>query len=101
MKLPHPFYQLPMKLDVARLQEEVNALPEEAWHAHPTGYAGNSSVRLISANGGENDDMVGDMQPTRWLQQMPYVRQVLSQLGLVWSRSRLMRLEPGARVPPH
>ncbi len=101
MKLPHPFYQLPLKLDVARLQEEVNALPDEAWHAHPTGYAGNSSVRLISANGGENDDMVGDMQPTRWLKQMPYVRQVLAQLGLVWSRSRLMRLEPGAQVPPH
>lgn len=101
MKLPHPFYRLPLTLDVKRLQEEVAALPDEAWHAHPTGYAGNSSVRLISAGGGENDDMVGDMQPTQWLERMPYVRQILSQLGLVWSRSRLMRLEPGARVPPH
>ena len=59
------------QLDRERLQQEVEALPEEAWNAHPTGYAGNSSVRLISAGGGENDDMVGDMQPTRWLQQMP------------------------------
>ena len=101
MKLPHPFYRLPISLDVQRLQEEVAALPEAAWHAHPTGYKGNASVRLISADGGENDDMIGDMQPTQWLDQMPYVRQILSQLGLVWSRSRLMRLEPGARVPPH
>ena len=86
MKLPHPFYRLPISLDVQRLQEEVAALPEAAWHAHPTGYKGNASVRLISADGGENDDMIGDMQPTQWLDQMPYVRQILSQLGLVWSR---------------
>lgn len=41
------------------------------------------------------------MQATPWLQAMPYVRQVLAGFGVVWSRSRLMRLAPGAGVPEH
>ena len=32
---------------------------------------------------------------------MPYAQQVLAGFGVVWSRSRLMRLAPGARVPEH
>ena len=101
MKLPHPFYLLPIRLDVQRLQQEVNSIPEAAWQAHPTGFKGNSSIRLISANGQENDDMVGKMEMTPWLEKLPYIRQILATLGLTWSRSRLMRLAPGAIVPRH
>ncbi|MFO1428173.1 MAG: aspartyl/asparaginyl beta-hydroxylase domain-containing protein, partial [Steroidobacteraceae bacterium] len=101
MRLPKPFYRLPVRFDAARLAAEVEALPPEAWQEHPNRIPGNSSVRLVSVGGGENDDVNGPMQPTPHLARMPYVRQVLSSFGVVWSRSRLMRLAPGAEVPEH
>lgn len=101
MRLTRPFFQLPILFDVARLQAEVAALPEAAWVPHPDGIPGNSAVRLISAGGGEDDGVHGDMRPTRWLEALPYLRQSLAGFGVVWSRSRLMRLAPGAGVPEH
>jgi hypothetical protein len=101
MKLARPFYQLPVLFETARLQAEVAALPAEAWAAHPDGVPGNSAVRLISVGGDETEAVHGAMAPTRWLAAMPYLRQVLAGFGVVWSRSRLMRLAPGASVPLH
>jgi hypothetical protein len=101
MRLPKPFYRLPVHFDVARLREEVAALGESAWAPHPNAIAGNTSVRLISAGGGENDDVNGVMLPTPHLQHSPYLRQILSSFGVVWSRSRLLRLAAGADVPEH
>jgi len=101
MRLSRPFFQLPVLFDVARLQAEVAALPAEAWVAHPDQVPGNSAARLISADGGESDSVHGQMLPTRWLAGMPYLQQVLAGFGVVWSRSRLMRLAPGATVPEH
>ena len=101
MKLSQPFFQLPVLFDVARLQAEVAALPDAAWVAHPDQVPGNSAVRLISAGGGETDDVHGQMLATQWLETMPYLRQVLASFGVVWGRSRLMRLAPGAGVPEH
>jgi len=101
MKLSRPFFQLPVLFDVARLQAEVAALPAEAWAPHPDRLPGNSAARLISAGGEETDSHHGQMLPTQWLADMPYARQVLAGFGVVWSRSRLMRLAPGAGVPEH
>lgn len=101
MRLPQPFFQLPVLFDVARLQAEVASVPSEAWAPHPTAIPGNSAVRLISAGGAESDAVHGQMLPTRWLEAMPYVRQVLAGFAVVWGRSRLMRLAPGANVPEH
>ena len=101
MRLPRPFYQLPVLFDVELLQAEVAALPDEAWAPHPDGIAGNSAARLITAGGAETDAHVGQMLPTRWLNAMPYLRQILAGFGVVWSRSRLMRLAPGVGVPEH
>lgn len=101
MRLSRPFFQLPVLFDVARLQAEVAALPGGAWVDHPDRLTGNSAARLISAGGGETDSVHGQMLPTPWLEAMPYVRQVLAGFGVVWSRSRLMRLAPGADVPEH
>jgi Aspartyl/Asparaginyl beta-hydroxylase len=101
MRLSRPFFQLPMMFDIERLQAEVAALPAEAWVAHPDQVAGNSAVRLITAGGGENDGVHGRMAPTPWLEAMPYLKQALASFGVVWSRSRLMRLAPGAGVPEH
>ncbi len=92
MRLPRPFYQLPVRLDVARLQAEVAGLPPQAWVSHPDRLPGNSAVQLISPGGVETEVLHGQMLPTRWLAGMPYVRQILADFGVVWSRSRLMRL---------
>lgn len=101
MRLSRPFFQLPLLFDVARLQAEVAALPGEAWVSHPDRVPGNSAARLISAGGAQTDAVHGRMLPTRWLEDMPYLRQALGGFGVVWSRSRLMRLAPGAVVPEH
>lgn len=101
MRLPKPFYRLPVRFDAARLREEVGALPAAAWAAHPGKIEGNSSVRLISVAGGETDDVNGVMLPTQHLQRCPYVRQILASFGVVWSRSRFMRLAPHSNVPEH
>ncbi len=101
MRLSRPFFQLPVLFDAARLQAEVAALPIRAWVSHPDSLPGNSAARLISAGGAETDSVHGQMSPTPWLADMPYVRQVLASFGVVWSRSRLMRLAPGATVPEH
>ncbi len=101
MRLSRPFFQLPVLFEAERLQAEVAALPAEAWAPHPDRVPGNSAARLISAGGGETDSVHGQMSPTSWLAAMPYLRQVLAGFGVVWSRSRLMRLAPGAGVPEH
>lgn len=101
MRLPRPFYPLPIRFDLARLQAEVAALPPEAWAPHPDHIPGNSAARLITVGGAETDAHAGTMLPTRWLEGMPYARQVLAGFGVVWSRSRLMRLGPKVWVPEH
>ena len=101
MKLARPFFRLPVRFDADRLRAEIEALPASAWAPHPNEIEGNSSLRFISADGGENDDVYGSMLPTAHLKQCPYIRQVLSSFGVVWSRSRLMRLDPHGTVPQH
>ena len=101
MRLPQRFYRLPVRFDAVRLRDELAALPPEAWAPHPNGDPGNSAVRLISVEGGENDAVNGVMRMTPHLERSPYLRQVLAGFGVVWSRSRLLRLAPGAVVPAH
>ncbi len=101
MKLESAFYKLAVRFDVARLRAEIAALPSSAWVSHPNEIAGNSSLRLISVDGGENDDTNGVMLPTAHLLGSPYMRQVLASFRAVWSRSRLLRLDPCAGVPRH
>ena len=101
MKLETPFIKLPFRFDTARLQEEVAAFPAEAWVRHPNNLDGNSALRLITVGGGENDDVAGAMAMTPHLKASPYLQQVLAHFGVVWSRSRLMKLGPGSTVPMH
>ena len=91
--------RLPLRFDGERLAAELATVPAHAWAPHPNGIPGNASVRLISAGGGANDDVTGRMQATPAMAALPYIRQVLASFGVVWSRSRLMRLAPGAAVP--
>jgi hypothetical protein len=101
MRLPKPFFRLPLKFDAARLRDEVSTIPVSAWAPHPNGIAGNSSVRLISVDGLENDLVEGVMSETTHLQYTPYLRQILAGFNVPWSRTRLLRLAPGAGVPAH
>ncbi len=101
MRLPKPFYKLPVTFDTERLRAELATFPAEAWAKHPNDIAGNFSLRLISVGGGENDEVNGAMLPTRHLESSPYLRQVLSSFGVVWSRSRLLRLSAQHGVPQH
>ena len=52
MRLSHPLLQLPIRFTAEKLAEEVRALPLSALMPHPTGFAGNDAVPLISPNGG-------------------------------------------------
>lgn len=101
MKLPRPFFRLPVRFDAARLAAEVEALPAGAWSRHPQEHAGNTAARLITAGGGDNDAVSGEMKPTATLAACPYIVQVLSSFNTVWSRSRLMRIAGGGSVPQH
>lgn len=101
MKLPREFIRLPLQFDARRLADEVAALPAHAWQAHPTKYAGNSAVPLISVDGAANDFFAGPMGETSWLKQSPYLRQVLASFRVVFGRSRLMGLMGGSQVPRH
>ena len=101
MKLPKPFFRLPVRFDAARLRAEAEALPESAWSRHPQVHDGNTAARLITVGGGENDAVTGEMKPTPALEASPYIQQVLASFDTVWSRSRLMRIAGGGSVPQH
>lgn len=101
MRLTRPFLKLPLQFDAAALEREVRALPASAWVPHPTGFEGNEAVRLVTPNGEPTDDLDGIMGPTEQLLAMPYVQQIMGELGGVWGRSRLMGLRAGGEVPQH
>jgi hypothetical protein len=101
MRFDQPFIKLPIRFDAETLEREVRELPPSAWVPHPTGFPGNDAVRLVTVDGQPTDAFEGPMRPTDNLERMPYVRQIMGELGGVWSRSRLMGLGPGARVPEH
>ena len=101
MRLDRPFLKLPIRFSAKALAEEARALPRSAWRPHPTGFPGNEAVRLVSPGGQPTDSIVGPMGPTDELTRCPYTMEVMSELGGVWGRSRLMGLGPGAKVPPH
>lgn len=101
MRLTRPFLKLPIRFDAEALAAEARALPKSAWTPHPTGYPGNEAVRLVTPRGEPNDDIQGPMAPTIHLQRCDYVREVMTELGGVWGRSRLMGLGAGGEVPAH
>ncbi len=102
MKLPVPFIQLPLQFDAERLAREVLVFGPEHWREHPQKYPGNLWLPLLSAGGDPaKETIAGPMRPTEYLRECPYLMQVLSKLGAVWGRSRLMKLTAQAEVTPH
>ena len=103
MKLPNAFVQLPLLFDAAALANEIASFSEADWLPHPTGYAGNDFLPLVSAYGNANNEAFeGPMRPTPHLNhERPYLRQTLATLGACIGRTRLMRLSPHADVDEH
>lgn len=102
MHLERPFLRLPIRFEPNRLAAEVANLPEAAWRAHPQGYTGNSALPLIAAYGNPLlDQTKGPMLPTPWLQQLPYLREVMSALQSPIGRSRLMRIQGNGEAHAH
>jgi hypothetical protein len=102
MRLPVPFIQLPLQFDAGALAAEIHALGEDVWMPHPEGFAGNSALALIAANGDPaNNAIQGPMRPTPHLERCPLMLHTLATIGAVWGRSRLMRLSGNAEVTAH
>jgi hypothetical protein len=102
VKLPVPFIQLPLQFDARVLAREIAVFGEQHWHEHPQKYPGNLWLPLIAVDGSpDNDSFAGAMRPTPYLLQCPYLMQVLSRIGAVWGRTRLMKLTGQAEVSPH
>lgn len=101
MKVDVPLLRLPRQYCAMTLAAEVAALPNEAWLAHPGRIAGNDAVPLITPGGDVTNAFKGPMAPTEYLRQCPYILEIMTDLGAVWGRSRLMGLSPGAVVPEH
>jgi hypothetical protein len=102
MKLAVPFVQLPLMFDAERLAAEVRVFDRMCWREHPQKFPGNFALPLISVNGDPDIDAInGPMRPTPYLEQCPYLTQVLQRIGAVWGRSRLMKLSGHAEVTPH
>jgi hypothetical protein len=102
LKLQVPFLQLPLLFDAAALAGEVAAIGEDAWRPHPQGYPGNSMLPLVAVGGDpDNEAFAGRMAATPYLARCPYLTQVMSNLGVVLGRSRLMRLSGHAEVSLH
>ena len=102
LKLDTEFIRLPLDFEVERLQEEVLAVPEEAWRPHPQGHPGNSALPLIAVGGDPaNDATSGRMATTPHLEGCEYLRQVLASFETVIGRARLMRLDGNAEATLH
>ena len=101
MRIGRPLLKLPVRFCGETLAREVAALPQEAWMAHPQQFDGNSSVPLVSPGGELTHRPFGPMAATKWLQQSPYILQIMQCLDATWGRSRLMGLDAGTNVPEH
>jgi hypothetical protein len=102
MKLQVPFIQLPVLFDAPTLYREIAAIDEKHWRGRTAQDDGNSALTLVTAGGDPgNDELSGEMRPTPYLAQCPYLMQVLDSLGATWGRSRLMRLSGQAEVKAH
>ncbi len=101
MRLTRPFIRLPLRFDAHRLAQELHNLGDERWLRHPSRMQGNSAIPLVSSGGDDNDSFEGEKQPTPHLDRCEYVQQVMASFGEVLSRSRLMKLDAGARVSQH
>jgi uncharacterized protein (TIGR03032 family) len=102
MRLPQPFIRLPFAFDIERLRTEIAQFGPTEWRPHPQNHPGNWALPLVAVDGDvTNEGVAGPMRPTPHLARCPYVRQVMSALGVPLGRSRLMKLDARAEATAH
>lgn len=101
MKLDTEFYQLPLRFEVDRLQQELSQFTDHDWISQAVEAAGNVSIILVSVGGTLNHDFAisGPVASTSFLERCPYLKQVLKALASPISRCRLVRLTGNSETP--
>jgi len=103
------YIRLPFNFDVTLLQQEVNAIAQQYWQLHyqTRHYEGNwSALPLRSINGKADNIFVSPVEnakykDTDFLQQSPYLQQVLSHFNCPLLGVRLLKLDAGALIKEH
>ena len=99
--------RLPVAIDLAQLQREVNQLLTREWIAHMNRahYNGGWDVLPLRSAGGKTGMVmpIGGMPyaDTPYMDDCPYIRQLVSSMGTGASAIRLLNLKPGAQIKPH
>jgi hypothetical protein len=103
LPLKRGFTRLGVRIDAARLQQEIAALTDQiggwTWRADVNNYF----ITLATQNGlAQDESTAGPFLPVPGLlSASPYLSAVLASLGVVVGRCRLMMLKPGQLVRAH
>lgn len=103
------YIQLPYHFDAALMQEEIRQLDGSMWKPHyqTLHYEGDwSAIPLRSVNGSADNIIVSPLQSveyddTIFLQQCPYLKQVLANFKCPLQTVRLLKLNAGAIIKEH
>lgn len=107
MSAGHRYLKLPFSFDVARLQQDLDALSAGRWIAHfnTRAYEKNWSSLPLRSIGGRVDSILplegGEFEDTELLARASYLREVIDSFACDKASVRLMALEPGASIKPH
>ena len=103
------YIQLPCHFDAKLMQEEIRQLDSSMWKLHyqTLHYEGDwSAIPLRSVNGSADNIIVSPLQDieygdTIFLQQCPYLKQVLANFKCPLQTVRLLKLNAGAVIKEH
>jgi hypothetical protein len=98
LRLPNALLRLPQRLDPIALSAEIGLVPDLEWIPSPVCTLGASEVPLVTVAGTANHDfaIAGPVKPTAALTRSPCLQEALCAFGVPVTRSRLVRLSPGA-----
>lgn len=102
------FAKLPLALNLAQLQYEVNALTQR-WspHFNIKHYEGGWKVLSLRAPGGKADQIIPDLindavyMDTPLMQSCPAVKELMQQMHCPVLSARFLNLQAGAVIKPH
>jgi hypothetical protein len=103
------YLQLPFRFDAGRMQEEVHAITAADWlpHYQVKHYEGSwTAIPLRSVNGAAADIYVSPLPDavymnTAFMEQSPYLREILSAFKCPLLGVRLLKLDAGAVIKEH
>jgi hypothetical protein len=100
--------QLPLQLDVLRLQADVASVRPEEWapHFNTSYYEGDWSGVALRSTGGGGSQLYADPTKTEFvdtevLQRCSYLREVLARFECPLLSARLLRLRAGSQIREH